>query len=184
MVAASMSYGSGLPAPSCIQHRGRVGPKLESRHCATRHRRCSGTRTADAGGLQVRQALSLGYGDFVARDCAGRGAEMHRQSEKRKVGSSTLPLTTRSDQAILPVTCGNATLRYAWPLPAGARPRPLETDYGVHYCTRTARPTIAAGSRSGSPGWPRLGGVSGSRPTRRACPGPPAQPRAVPSCGG
>ena len=53
-----------------------------------------------------------------------------RQPEKRKVGSSTLPLTTRSEQAILPSYCGNATLCRAWPLPAGARPRPLETGYG------------------------------------------------------
>jgi hypothetical protein len=50
--------------------------------------------------------------------------------EKRKVGSSTLPLTTRSEQQFCILTCGNVILCGAWPLPAGARPRPLETGYG------------------------------------------------------
>ena len=51
-------------------------------------------------------------------------------TEKRKVGGSTPPLTTRSDQAILPSTSGNVIFRLTWPLPINARPRPLKTAAG------------------------------------------------------
>ena len=53
-----------------------------------------------------------------------------RQPEKRKVGSSTLPLTTRSDEAILPFTCASAIFSCTQSLPASARPGPFKTDYG------------------------------------------------------
>src|SRR5262249_31117098 len=43
---------------------------------------------------------------------------------QRKVGGSTPPLTTRSDQAIRPLTCGNALF---WPSSAAAPWCPSET---------------------------------------------------------
>jgi hypothetical protein len=50
--------------------------------------------------------------------------------EKRKVDSSILSLTTRSQQVILPFTCGNAIFGCTQSLPASARPGPFKTDYG------------------------------------------------------
>jgi hypothetical protein len=44
-----------------------------------------------------------------------------RHAEKRKVGSSTLPLTTRFDQAILSLTCGAVTSGCLLPPPPDAR---------------------------------------------------------------
>jgi hypothetical protein len=49
------------------------------------------------------------------------------QPEKRKVDSSILSLTTRSDQPIWPVTCRNAVFRDHVALAAHARLRPLRT---------------------------------------------------------
>jgi hypothetical protein len=40
----------------------------------------------------------------------GKCAQDDRTPEKRKVGSSTLPLTTRSEQAFCLLTCGNAII--------------------------------------------------------------------------
>jgi hypothetical protein len=51
-------------------------------------------------------------------------------SEKRKVDSSILSLTTRSNQAILLFTCGNVIGGYTWPLPARARPGLSKTGRG------------------------------------------------------
>ena len=50
--------------------------------------------------------------------------------EKRKVGSSTLPLTTRSIRQFCLSTCGNAIFGHTWSLPASARSGPLKTGYG------------------------------------------------------
>jgi hypothetical protein len=56
--------------------------------------------------------------------------QLELPTEKRKVDSSILSLTTRSNQVILPFTCGNATGGHTWPLPASARPGPSKTGRG------------------------------------------------------
>src|SRR5215472_5665990 len=54
-----------------------------------------------------------------------------RAPERRKVGGSTPPLTTRSDQAIRLLTCGDVNCGRARPPPQDARPRPLGPLFGT-----------------------------------------------------
>jgi hypothetical protein len=55
------------------------------------------------------------------------------------------PPTTRSDQAILPVTWGNAAFNCVWPLPPPVRSRPLKPGFGrslLHAdCTTLGKPS-------------------------------------------
>jgi hypothetical protein len=51
---------------------------------------------------------------------------------------------TRSDQAILPFTCGNAISGHTWPLPARARPGPSKTG--------CSRPLVHVGGTAHQPG--------------------------------
>src|SRR5215471_12703547 len=53
-----------------------------------------------------------------------------RAPEKRKVGGSTPPLTTRFDQAIWLLTCDNVGFGPTRPLPSDARLRPLRPGLG------------------------------------------------------
>src|SRR5215467_8816090 len=53
-----------------------------------------------------------------------------RAPEKRKVGGSTPPLTTRFDQAIWLLTCDNVGFCPTRPLPSDARLRPLRPGLG------------------------------------------------------
>jgi hypothetical protein len=119
----------------------------------------------------------------------GKCSRDDRPPEKRKVGSSTLPLTTRSEQAICLLTCGSVTWCRTWPPPTGARSRPPKTGCGgpllhadctvpmtrqwlLTNCIRWSPVTAAWPSNRQWPAFPALG--SSQRFTRHSalmCPG-------------
>ena len=60
-----------------------------------------------------------------------------------KVARSTLPLTTSTEQAIQPVTCGNATLCRVWPVTVGDRPTDMLRDAASSSRSQVAAPTAS-----------------------------------------
>ena len=76
------------------------------------------------------RGLARARGRTATRSSDGdRGRRGRPLPEKRKVDSSILSLTTRSNQVILLFTCGNAISGHTWPPTARARPRPPKTGY-------------------------------------------------------
>jgi hypothetical protein len=102
------------------------------------------------------------------------------QPEKRKVGSSTLPLTTRSDQAILPVYLRQ---RYFGPHLLAARRCPSKTSHDRLWRFTAARglhgpevavwmQTIGARQPCGLPWTPETTAAPGARKSGRPRPAP------------
>ena len=108
----------------------------------------------------------------TSHDCC-RAPTKHPISCQRKVGGSTPPLTTRSDQAIRLLTCGNANFGRVWPPPPRCPPETPQPRLGQSIAARglhgpPCQPLLDARCRCRSA---RNGGIpaaSGSGTARRA----------------
>src|SRR5262249_41126029 len=89
--------------------------------------------------------------------------ELAKPPEERKVGGSTPPLTTRSEQAIWLLTCGHVTVCRALPPPPHSPPRRSPAS-ALHCRPRPGRPC---------PSSPLLAARGRGRPARNGGP-PPA----------